>query len=165
MNLVLQGCLRSTYLVLKRGTKEREIVTLADRTFSKLLLKKYLRSTISQEILNSLATCSIENNIYWKTLIWTLFLYILLQEILDKVGPRFPSRVHRTARRFNVVGRPAHRRMLGVQHCSPQGTAAFDHAAACNACEVAACISLHVSEHCLQRKPHNYMFVFCQELI
>jgi hypothetical protein len=64
MNLVLQGCLRSTYLVLKRGTKEREIVTLADRTFSKLLLKKYLRSTISQEILNSLATCSIENNIY-----------------------------------------------------------------------------------------------------
>jgi hypothetical protein len=68
MNLVLQGCLRSTYLVLKRGTKEREIVALGERIFSKLLLKKYLRSIISQERLNSLATCSIENNIL-KTLI------------------------------------------------------------------------------------------------
>ncbi|KAL5672277.1 hypothetical protein ACJX0J_016583, partial [Zea mays] len=42
---------------------------------------------------------------------------------------------------------------------------AFDHAAACNACEVAACISLlHPKKlHRLQPKPHNYMLYCWQD--
>ena len=53
-------------------------VASAERSFSKLkLLKNYLRSTMSQEILNGLAMCCIEKKICWIVLILTLSLMIL----------------------------------------------------------------------------------------
>jgi hypothetical protein len=56
-------------------------VASAERSFSKLeLLRNYLRSTISQERLNGLATCTIEKT-FWITLILILLLKISHQEM------------------------------------------------------------------------------------
>jgi hypothetical protein len=61
-DLGLQCCLRNICPVLNRETKENEKNNLL--SFSKLkLLKIYLMSTMSQKMLNELATCSVEKDI------------------------------------------------------------------------------------------------------
>jgi hypothetical protein len=60
-------------------------VASAERSFSKLkLLKNYLRSTMSQERLNGLATLCIEKN-YWTRLIATLLSTTSHQEMLEEI--------------------------------------------------------------------------------
>jgi hypothetical protein len=60
-------------------------VASAERSFSKLkLLKNYLRSTMSQEWLNGLATLCIEKN-YWTRLIATLLSTTSHQEMLEEI--------------------------------------------------------------------------------